>query len=107
MLGLFRGAQSRAAGLADALEDLGVEVCLIDRVDVLGNGGGAFEAHAGVDTGFGQRGERAVLVLLILVEDEVPNLYKARVPFLAAGTILRVESRVSFRELFPVVVVNR
>src|SRR5215208_394587 len=56
-LGLLRGAQSRAANLTDAFEDRGIEICLVDGVDVLGDGGGTFEAHASVDTGFSQRGE--------------------------------------------------
>src|SRR5919112_3527878 len=46
-LGLLRGAQSRAANPTDAFEDRSVEVCLVDGVDVLGDGDGAFEAHTG------------------------------------------------------------
>src|SRR5829696_5829453 len=56
-LGFLRGAQTHATNLTDALEDRGVEICLVDGVDVLGDSGGTFEAHAGVDTGFGQKGE--------------------------------------------------
>src|ERR671916_3114754 len=45
-------------------------------------------------------------MLLILVEDEVPDLDKARRSLIGAGTVLWVEGGVSFGELLAVVVVD-
>src|ERR687894_2907318 len=45
-------------------------------------------------------------MLLVLVEDEVPDLDKSCSPLIGAGTVLRVEGRVSFGELLAIVVVD-
>src|SRR5215207_2979120 len=45
-------------------------------------------------------------MLLVLVEDEVPDLDKARSPLIGAGTVLWVEGEVSFGKLLAVVVVD-
>src|SRR5918993_1557799 len=45
-------------------------------------------------------------MLLVLVEDEVPDLDKARSSLIGAGTVLWVEGGVSFGELLAVVVVD-
>ena len=50
--------------------------------------------------------ERAVLALLVLVEDEVPDLQEPRVALVAAGAVLRVLERVAVAVLLAVVVVD-
>src|SRR5262249_40071388 len=60
-------------GLDDGLEQVGVvvrELALHDHRDAL-------QAHARVDAGRGQRGERARGVAVVLHEDEVPDLEPA------------------------------
>jgi hypothetical protein len=83
-------AEVHPADLAGLLEDRGVEVRLVDGVDALDYGRGAFEAEPGVDTRLGQGDEGTVLALLVLVEDEVPDLQEPRVALVAAGAVLRV-----------------
>src|SRR5919199_6645726 len=74
---LSRGAQGYAGVLLYAPEDRGVEIGLVDGANVLDYGNGAFETHTGVDTGLGEGREGAVLVLLVLVKNEVPDLDEA------------------------------
>src|SRR5918994_4171423 len=105
-IGFFRGAHSSATCLLDALEDRSVQVSLVDGTDVLDDGDGAFEAHSRVDTGTSQGRERIVLVLLVLIEDEVPDLDKARISLIAAGAIAGVDLGVALGEVLTVIVVD-
>ena len=78
---------ARAVGLPRELLAQGDQrakgVGLVDRGDALMDGGHALEPHAGVDALRGQGNEAAVLVHLVLHEDEVPVLHPAVA--LAAG----------------------
>src|SRR5829696_5071243 len=87
-------------------EDWCVEVGVVDVENILYRGGGPLQSHAGVDTSLAQGHEGLVFQLLVLVEDEVPDLEEARICLVAAGTVLRVLGRVALGKLFSVVVVD-
>src|SRR5690349_9931747 len=57
----------------------------MNRVHALQNGGGAFEAHAGIDAGRWQRQQLAVFLLVVLLENEVPDFAVAVA--IAAGPV--------------------
>ena len=60
--------------IADGVDDGLEEVGLIDVGLALQHGGGALEAHSGIDAGGWQRGAYALEVLVELHEDQVPQL---------------------------------
>src|SRR5215212_1109857 len=92
--------------LSYLLEYRGVDVGLVEVDDVLHRGRSPLQAHAGIDAGLGERDQAPVLALLILVEDEVPDLEEARVALVPSGAVPRVLGRVTMGELFTVVVVD-
>src|SRR5690606_38153734 len=55
-------------------DEIAEQVDLVIRVDILQHGRNAFEAHAGIDTGLGQRREVAGRVAIELHEDQIPDL---------------------------------
>src|SRR5215210_7669031 len=99
-------AKLYACVLGYTTEDRRVDVRLVDKEDVLDRGRGPFQAEARIDACLGQWGQASVLTLLVLVEDEVPDLEEARVSFVATGAVLRVLGGIAFRELLAVVVVD-
>jgi hypothetical protein len=72
------GVTARRAGLIDGLlggaQQGGEQVDLVVRVHMLQHRGEAFQAHAGVDAGLGQRMHHAVFAAVELHEDVVPDL---------------------------------
>ena len=69
-----RGRRLHAGQLRAALHQRLEEVGLEHVGDALRDAGDALQAHAGVDAALGQRREAAVLVHVVLHEDEVPVL---------------------------------
>src|SRR5215204_2823750 len=67
-------SQGDARVLPCLFEDGCVEVSVVDVENILHRGGGPFQSHAGVDTSLSQGHEGLVFQLLVLVEDEVPDL---------------------------------
>src|ERR671912_254890 len=102
----FGVTQGDARVLVCSFEDGCVEIRVVDVENILYRGGGPLQSHAGVDAGLAQGHKRLVFQLLVLVEDEVPDLQEARIPLVAAGTVLGVLVRVAPGELFTVVVVD-
>src|SRR5829696_5838232 len=91
----FGVSQGDARVLHCLLEDGCVEVSVVEVENILYRGGGPFQSHAGVDASLTQGHEGLVFQLLVLVEDEVPDLEEARISLVAAGTVLRVLGRVA------------
>ncbi|KAF5038086.1 hypothetical protein DSECCO2_557960 [anaerobic digester metagenome] len=78
------GHPGNAAGvLDDGLEQVGVEV----RIHALAHGGDAFQPHARVDGGLGQRGAGAVGGLVVLHEHQVPDFQVAVAVALADAAV--------------------
>src|ERR687889_545896 len=102
----FGVAQCQACVLRDPAEDWRVDVRVVDVEDVLHRRRGPFEAETRIDARLGERGQASVLTLLVLVEDEVPDLQEPGIPFVAAGAVLGVLGRIAFREPLAVVVVD-
>ncbi len=63
-----------AGQAAHGIDDGAKQVGFVDIGFVLQDGGGAFQAHAGIDAGGGQRRATALGVLVELHEHEVPEL---------------------------------
>ena len=100
-----RGAQAPvgfvpSAELDDLLDDRAEQVGPVVGIDALLDGGEPLQAHAGIDVLGRQFGQPAVLVAVILDEDQVPDLQKT----LAAA----VDAAVGFSagELLPTVVMQ-
>src|SRR5215212_5080175 len=102
----FGVTQGDARVLVSPFEDGCVEVSVVDVENILHRGGGPVQSHAGVDTSLTQGHKGLVFQLLVLVEDEVPDLEEARISLVAAGTVPRVLGRVALGKLFTVVVVD-
>ena len=66
----IRDAVNGLARLDDGLE----QVRVIDRLQPVGDDRGALQARAGIDVLLGQQPAHAVFVLVVLHEDEVPEL---------------------------------
>ena len=77
----------------DPFHDLPVAVCLVHRANVLEDRRAALEAETGVDVLFRQRRQRAVGVLLVRHEHEVPELEEA-VAAWAGGRTVRLAAPV-------------
>ena len=73
----LRVAVRDAALLGDPVHDLLVAVGVVGRDHPLQDRRGPLEAHAGVDVLLRKRRDRAVVVQLVLHEDEVPELEEA------------------------------
>ena len=71
-------AQILRAGFARRrLDEVLKEIDVVVRVHALHHGGNTLEPHAGIDRRFRQRMQLAVLVAVVLHEDEVPDLDEA------------------------------
>jgi hypothetical protein len=75
-------------------------------VDSLHRGGNALQTGARIYAGLRERFEATVLELLVLIEDQVPDLEKSHLSLFAPGAVLRVLGGISPSELLAVVVVD-
>ncbi len=75
------GCERGSGKLGCLSEERREEVGLVVGEDSLEDAGYAFEAHAGVDGGLGERGKGAVGCAIELHEDEVPDLHVSLVVF--------------------------
>src|SRR5919112_1051959 len=105
-VGVLGIAELHAGVLGDLRKERLVHVGIVYVDGVLNRLRGSFQAEAGVYAGLGQRRQRPVLALLVLVEDQVPDLQEPGGSLVATRAVLRVLRRVAVRELFAEVVVD-
>ncbi len=71
------GVVGRAGQIFNKSNKLAHNRDFIVAIHALHNGGDTFQAHAGVNAGSGQRGQRAAFIAFILHEHQIPNFHPA------------------------------